>query len=145
MKKPRKVSPAKGLTPQKNPLKELSPNEWESLGHLDRDARRKKYEEIAHIADSLKDQMAAMKALEEMDSASAVGLGPKTPLTESEKIDRLSKLMCAIGEELTQASLKVAKKYWKEEATWATKTIYDGENLESQVPQRLTPSNPSLE
>ena len=66
-------------------------------------------------------------------------------VTDPEKIDRLSRLMCAIGEELTQASLKVAKKYWKEEATWTTKIIYDGENLESQVPQGLTPSNPSLE
>jgi hypothetical protein len=145
MKKSRKAPAAKGVGPQNDPERELSQTEWEAFGHLDRDARRRKYEQIAHTADSTKDQMTAMKALEDMDSASAVGLGPKAPLTEAEKITRLSRLMCAIGEPLTLAALKVAKKYWKEEATWPTRTIYDGEAVESQVSQGLTPGNPSLE
>jgi hypothetical protein len=134
MKKSSKTPAAKGPNPKNISNTELSPTEWATLGHLDRDARRKKYEEIAHTADSLRDQMSAMKALEDLDAVTAEGLGPRAPLTDSDKIERLSRLMCAIGEELTQASLKVAKKYWKEEATWATKTIYDGEIVESKVP-----------
>jgi hypothetical protein len=137
--------PAKGPNPQNNPDREISPTEWASLGHLDRAARRRKYEEIAHTASNLKDQMMAMRALEDMDSITAEGLGPKAPLTDKDKISRLSRLMSAIGEPLTKAAFKVAKKYWKEEATWISPTIYDGESVESQVPKGPSPSNPSLE
>jgi hypothetical protein len=128
----KRVAPnIEGPSPQNSPDGTISPSEWESLGHLDRDARRKKYEEIAHIG-SLKEQMMAMHYLEELDSASAVGLGPRPPLTSSEKIDRLSRLMCAIGEELTLQSLKVAKKYWKEEAKWIPEVIYNGQAASSK-------------
>jgi hypothetical protein len=118
------VSPASDI-PKGKPLN------WDELETLDRPKRRKRIEEIIRSSERDGDRLKALGMLEELDRATSSGLGPKEPLTFDEKVIRLTRLMSAVGEEVSRESLKQAELYWKEEKTWTPVVIYDGKELNS--------------
>lgn len=145
-RKLRRDEKPKKAPPKPKAIKEV---DWAALTTYDRPTRRKAIEQIIMSADKDGDRLRALDMLEELDRASSAGLGPRPPLTDEEKIERLGKLMCACSPAIVDMALKLAQDYWKEEATWAPQVIYaanqEAPKPENPEPQRPEAIHPNLE
>jgi hypothetical protein len=97
-------------------LLDTPPSEWDenSLAQIDKlpvlnAAQRKKLLSAIGMRPSAGvGQAAALKTLEDIDRGSGTQIGPPPPLTEAQQIERLSRLMRAVGQIVAQKAMEAA-------------------------------------
>ncbi len=108
-------SPPEPVTAPRSIL-DTPPSEWDEdalaaidkLPVLNSDQRKKLLSAIAMRPSAGVGQAAALKTLEDIDKGAGTQIGPPPPLTEVQTIERLSRLMRAVGQVLTQKSMEAA-------------------------------------
>lgn len=107
------------VEPQPDSLTQIlskPPSEWsegdmaaiDALPILTPDQRKKLLSAIGMRPAQGVGQSSALKILDDMDKAAKGGVGPPEPLTEEDRIVRLSRLMKAVGPQTSQKAMEAA-------------------------------------
>lgn len=99
-----------------DPILDTPPAKWDTatleaidkLPILTADQRKKLLSLIGMRPSTGVAQAAALGKLEEIDRGAGTQIGPPTPLTEQQQIDRLSRLMRAVGQLVAEKAMEAA-------------------------------------